>query len=177
MNCSVRPLATEGLVGPKAIEVERRGGDRQGVVRAGDPVKLAVIAVIPTARVEARPWLPAAFEMVATEGVAEVQVTWLVRFGRRAVGVGPRGGELLVRPLATDGFTGASAIEVSAAAVTVSVSLGLVIPLRVAVIAVVPTARVEARPWLPDALEMVATDGVADAQVTWLVRSAFEPSV
>ena len=34
-----------------------------------------------------------------------------------------------VRPLATDGFTGATAIEVSAAAVTVSVSLGLVIPL------------------------------------------------
>ena len=82
-----------------------------------------------------------------------------------------------VRPLATDGFTGATAIEVSAAAVTVSVSLGLVIPLRLAVIAVVPTASVEASPWLPAALEIVATEAVPDAQVTWLVRLAVVPSV
>ena len=43
-----------------------------------------------------------------------------------------------VSPLATDGFTGATAIDVNAAAVTVSVSLGLVIPLMVAVMADVP---------------------------------------
>ena len=74
-----------------------------------------------------------------------------------------------VSPLATDGFTGATAIEVKAAAVTVSVSLGLVIPPRAAVIAVVPVASVEASPWLPEVLEIVATDVVPDAQVTWLV--------
>ena len=49
-----------------------------------------------------------------------------------------------VRPLATDGFTGATAIEVNAAAVTVRVSLGLVIPPRAAVMVDVPVASVEA---------------------------------
>ena len=38
-------------------------------------------------------------------------------------------------------------------------------------------ARVVARPWVPPLLEMVATEGVAEAQVTWLVRSAVVPSV
>ena len=82
-----------------------------------------------------------------------------------------------VSPLATDGFTGATAIDVNAAAVTVRVSLGLVIPPRAAVIAVVPVANVEASPWLPAVLEIVATDVVPDAQVTWVVRLAVEPSV
>ena len=50
------------------------------------------------------------------------------------------------------------------AAVTVRVSLGLVIPLRPS--AVVPVANVEASPWLPELLETVATDVVPDAQVT-----------
>ena len=80
-------------------------------------------------------------------------------------------------PLATDGFTGATAIDVSAAAVTVSVSLGLVIPPSVAVMAVVPVARVEASPWLPAVLEIVATEAVPDTQVTWVVRLAVVPSV
>ena len=82
-----------------------------------------------------------------------------------------------VRPLDTVGFTGARAIEVSAAAVTVSVSFGLVIPFKVAVIVVVPMASVEASPWLPVALEMAATEGVADTQLTWVVRLAVVPSV
>ena len=82
-----------------------------------------------------------------------------------------------VRPLATDGFTGVTVIEASVAAETVRVSSGLVIPFKLAVIVVIPAARVEASPWLPAALEMVATEGAADAQVTWLVRSAVEPSV
>ena len=75
------------------------------------------------------------------------------------------------------GLVGLRAIEASAAAVTVRVSVGLVIPLSVAVIAVVPTARVEASPWLPVVLEMVATEVVADAHVTWVVRFAVVPSV
>ena len=60
---------------------------------------------------------------------------------------------------------------------TVRVSVGLMIPLREAVIAVVPMARVEASPWLPAALEMVATEAVPDAQVTCVVRLAVVPSV
>ena len=68
-----------------------------------------------------------------------------------------------VKPLATDGLDGATAIEASVAEVTVRVSLGVVIPPSVAVIAVVPMASAEASPWLPEVLEMVATDGVRDA--------------
>ena len=55
-----------------------------------------------------------------------------------------------VRPFATVGLVGLTAIDTSAAAVTVSVSLGLVIPLSEAVMAVVPVARVEARPLADD---------------------------
>ena len=79
-----------------------------------------------------------------------------------------------VRPLATVGFAGATAIDVNAAAVTVSVSLGLVIP---------PSDGGDRRRaggqgrGQAAVLEIVATEAVADAQVTWLVRLAVEPSV
>ena len=54
-------------------------------------------------------------------------------------------------------------IEVSAAAVTVSVSLGLVIPLKLAVIAAVPMPRVGPAPGCP-VLEIVATEGGAETR-------------
>ena len=56
---------------------------------------------------------------------------------------------------------------------TVRVSVGLVTLPRAAVIFVVPVASEWARP----VLLMVATEGLAEAQVTWLVRLAVEPSV
>ena len=34
-----------------------------------------------------------------------------------------------------------------------------------------PTVTAVAKPWEPAALEIVATPGVAEAQVTWVVRS------
>ena len=71
-----------------------------------------------------------------------------------------------VSPLATDGFTGVTAIEVSAAAVTVRVSPVTRHSSSAAVMVDEPVASVEARPLV----EMVATAGFADAQVTWLVR-------
>ena len=40
----------------------------------------------------------------------------------------------------------------------------------------VPGATAVARPWDPTALEIVATEVVAEAQVTWVVRSWVEPS-
>ena len=57
-------------------------------------------------------------------------------------------------------------------AITVKVSAGLVTPASDAVITLVPRARAEAAP-VP---LIVATDGVADAQVTNGVMSAVEPS-
>lgn len=56
--------------------------------------------------------------------------------------------------------------------VTVNVSVGLVIPLSAAVIFEVPTATPVATP----ALVMVATEVVAETQVTWFVIVAVVPS-
>ena len=55
--------------------------------------------------------------------------------------------------------------------VTVSIA-SPVTPPRLAVMEEVPVARALARP----VVEMVATEGVADAQVTWLVRFSVELS-
>ena len=46
-----------------------------------------------------------------------------------------------------------------------------------AVIPAMPVDSVEANPWLPAVFEIVATDGVSDAQVTCVVRLDVEPSV
>ena len=40
----------------------------------------------------------------------------------------------------------------------------------------VPCATAVASPWLPEALEIVATEVVAEAQVTCVVRSWVDPS-
>ena len=77
-----------------------------------------------------------------------------------------------VSPLATLGDAGANAIDDNVAAVTVNVSTGLVTPSSFAVMPVVPTTRVVAKP----EVLIVATDSVADAQVTWEVRSDVVPS-
>ena len=61
-------------------------------------------------------------------------------------------------------------MDCSTAAVTVS-TVEPVMPPRLALIDDVPIATAVARPCDPDALEMVATEVVAEAQVTWVVRS------
>ena len=71
-----------------------------------------------------------------------------------------------VEPLAIDGLDGVTAIDSNFAAVTVSTSAVGVTPLRLAVMVLVPTARPVARP----ALVMVAAAGVADFQVTFVVK-------
>ena len=63
---------------------------------------------------------PASVLIVATEVVAEAQVTWLVRFCGRVVGVSAGGGELLGPAQAMLGLAGVTAIDTSVAAVTVS---------------------------------------------------------
>ncbi len=70
-----------------------------------------------------------------------------------------------VRPFATDGFAGVTAIDISVGAVTVITDAADVTPLKVAVMLLVPTATAVANP----VVEIVATDVVADAQNTELV--------
>ena len=71
-----------------------------------------------------------------------------------------------VVPSAMLGVGGVTAIETSLAADTVKVSGVEVMPPIAAVMPLVPTATELARPLEPAALLIVATDGVAEAQVT-----------
>ena len=109
--------------------------------------------------------------IVATEVVAEAQVTWLVRFSVELSESVPVAVNCWVVPLAMLGLAGVTAIETRTAGLTVS-TVEPVTPPSVAVIVDVPVATPVARP----AAVIVATEVVADAQVTWLVRSSVELS-
>ena len=110
--------------------------------------------------------------MVATEVVAEAQVTWLVRFCVELSEKVPVAVNCWVSPLAMLGLAGVTAIDCRAAAVTVS-TVEPVTPPSVAVIVDVPVRHAggQAR-----RVVIVATEVVAEAQVTWLVRSCVELS-
>lgn len=75
-----------------------------------------------------------------------------------------------VEPTPTVAVAGVTAIEVRVAAVTVKVAEPVIVP-EVAVMVVVPTAIVEARP----PLATVATDVEDEAQVAVLVRFCVVP--
>ena len=77
-----------------------------------------------------------------------------------------------VRPLASDGLAGVTAIDATTAGVTVSVVAPLTPP-SVAVIVVEPANSAEARP----VVEMVATVVFDDDQATDAVRFWVVPSV
>ena len=110
--------------------------------------------------------------MVATEGVADAQVTWLVRFSVELSEKLPVAVNCWVAPTVMLGLAGVTVIDWrTGAGVTVSIAAP-VMPLRLAVMEEEPVATALARP----VVEMVATEGVADAQVTWLVRFSVELS-
>ncbi len=174
VNCSVSPLGTLGLVGETAIDRKTAAL----TVRTDEPVTPLSVALIvegPIATPVAKPCDPAVFEIVATEGVAEAHVTWLVRFCVELSEYVPLAVNCSVSPLGTLGFTGETAIDCKTAALTVS-TVELVTPLSVALIVEVPIITPVAKPCDPDAFEIVATEGVAEAHVTWLVRFCVESS-
>ena len=72
-------------------------------------------------------------------------------------------------------MNGETSSETRTASVMVSI-VELVMPERVADTVVAPTSTPVARPWLPAAFEIVATDSSEEAQVTSIVRSCVEPS-
>ena len=109
---------------------------------------------------------------MATEVVAEAQVTWPVRSCGRVVGEGAGGRELLGLPLAMLGLAGVTAIDCRIAGSDRQHASSRSTPPSVALIVDVPGATPVARP----AAVIVATEVVAEAQVTWLVRSCVELS-
>jgi len=126
------------------------------------PFSVALIVDVPVPTAVARP----ALVIVATEVVAEAQVTWLVKICVELSEYVPVAMNCSVSPLATLRFAGVTAIDLRAAAETV-ITVEPLIPLSVALIVEVPVATAVARP----AVVIVATDVVAEAQVTWFVTS------
>src|SRR5437762_1170204 len=131
-----------GLVGATAIETSVAEVTVRVAPGLTTPPSVAVITVVPAARVEATP----AALIDATAGFDDAQMTWLVRLGWELSVYVPVAVNGCVSPLGRLGLVGVTAIETSAAGLTVSVSPGLTTPPSVAVIAVVPVARVDARP-------------------------------
>ena len=80
----------------------------------------------------------------------------------------------LVNPFAMLGLAGVTAIDTSSGAVIVNIRDGLVIPDKLAVIAVVPTAKGVARPVCDP---IVAALAVPEFQVAEVVTSCVVPSV
>jgi hypothetical protein len=167
VNCSVWPSAMLGSAGVTAMEVTT-AGVTVSVVELLMLPSVAVIIEVPVARVEANPVL----DIVATVVFADAQTTEFVRFSIDPSLNVPVAVNCWVRPLATLGSAGVTAIAVTIAGVTVSVVAPLMPP-SVAVMVDVPVASVVARP----VLDIVATVVVADVQPTEEVRSSVDPSV
>ena len=79
MNCSVPATGMLGPAGVIAIDTNVAGVTVKVVGVDVTPPSTAVIRVLPVATEVAIPAVPEALLMVATAGVAEVQVAWLVR--------------------------------------------------------------------------------------------------
>jgi hypothetical protein len=167
VNGSVSPAGTLTLAGVTVMETSAAGV----TVSVAFPVMLlevAEIVVAPGATVVARPPAP----MVAAAVLDDAQAAVDVRFWVEPSVYVPVAVNCCVSPLATLELAGVTAMETSAAGVTVSVAFPVML-LEVAEIVVVPAARVVARP-------LGATVAVAvldDAQVAVAVRSCVEPSV
>ena len=80
-NCTTVPLATKGSTGWTSSETSVAAVTAR-VLQSETLPSVAVIVVVPTLAPVARPWEPAALEIVAKAGADEVQVTRAVRSWR-----------------------------------------------------------------------------------------------
>src|SRR5437773_161661 len=127
--------------------------------------------VVPAATDVARPFDPLPLLIVATPGVDELQVTWVVRSCVVLSLKVPVAVNCRVVPFAMLGFVGVTAIEVRVAAVTVSVVFPETSP-KVAVIVVGPAAAADvATPCEPAALLVVDAAVVDELRQNCVVRS------
>ena len=89
-------------------------------VEPATPLSVTLIVDVPVATPVAKPCDLAESEIVATEGVAETHVTWLVRFCVELSEYVPIAVNCWVPPLGTVGLAGETAIDRKTAALTVS---------------------------------------------------------
>jgi hypothetical protein len=168
-NCCVAPIARSTPVGVTAIDTSVAAVTVSVAAFEVMPLDTAVIADVPMLSPVALPFEPAALLMLATAVLAGNQVAVVVKsWVLLSVNV-PIAVNCCVNPLAMLGLVGVTAIDASAAAVTVKVVEPEIVP-NAAVISEEPVVAVVARPLLPAALLIVATDVVADIHVTRVVR-------
>ncbi len=169
-NCWVPPIAMSAPVGVTAMDTSVAGLTVSVAAFEVMPADMAVIADVPMPAPKALPCEPAALLMLATEVLPEIHSalpvkSWVVLFVYVPIAV-----NCCVNPFAILGVSGVTAIDTSAAVLTVKVVDPDIAP-KVAVISDEPVLTVVARPLPPAALLIVATLGVPDIQVTMVVRS------
>ena len=116
VNCCFVPVAIEGFAGVTAIDTSVAAVTVK-VVDPVMPIETALIVLVPVPTAVANP--PAA--IVATVVVAELQVAVPVRFCVELSENVPVAVNCSVVPFTIEGFAGVTAIDTSAAAVTVRV--------------------------------------------------------
>jgi hypothetical protein len=114
--------------------------------------------------------------IVATAGVSELHCTALVRFCVLPSVYVPVAVNVCIVPSATEGIGGVTAIDISAAGLTVRVVDPVTDPL-VAETFAVPVSMLVATPCVPAALLIVATAGVSELHTTVPVMFCVLPSV
>ena len=132
--------------------------------------KVALMLVLPEPTEVAKPLEPAALEIVAIPGTEEAQVTDVVRSSVVPSEKVPVAINCWVVPAAMLGFGGVRASETKTGLVTVKVVLPDIAS-RVAVIIEVPRDRPVANPWVPSALETVATPLIEELHATCELKS------
>ena len=170
VSCCVVPSARLGVSGVIAIDTNV-ADDTVRVVAEMTPPNVAVMVLVPAAAEVARPLEPTALLTVATEVVADAQVTEVVTSWVELSAYVPVAVNCCVVPSAISGFVGVTVVEINAAGDTVNVTGAEVMAPIAAVIPLVPAATGLTRPLEPVALLIVATEVVTDAQVTEVVTS------
>ncbi len=156
-NCWVCPRNIDGADGVTTIDTRTFGVTVSRVVPLIVP-KVAVIVVVPVTSVAARPVFN---PIVATVTLLLVQLAVPVRLVVVRLVKVPIAVNCWLRPAATEGLTGVTAMDTNSAGVTVRVVLLLIAP-AVAEMRVVPGTREVARP----AAFIVATDVLELVQAT-----------
>jgi hypothetical protein len=158
------PFAYDAFAGDTSIEVI--------VIPATVTVELSVkppeaheIDAVPTATALARPWLPAAFDTETFVASVVSQNAVAVRSCVELSLYTPVQVNCSVVPVTIVGLTGVTTTLVRTTPVTVSV-VDPLMPLRLAVIVVVPAPVAVARPFDPSVFEIVATLGALELHDT-----------
>lgn len=175
VNCSSTPFAIDGFAGEMTIE-EIVAAVTVTVEESLKPPTVQPMSAVPTSTAVARPWLPDAFDTVATAAFVVLHSAVVVRSCVELSLNTPVHVNWTVDPFAMVGLTGVTTTLVSVTPVTVSVVDPEMVP-KVARIVVAPFPVADARPFEPAVFEIVATLATVELHVAWAVRSCVELSL